>query len=723
MANKEELLPEEDRRLVEERLKALDQGIRLPKSLSAEVLSQRLTVKDRKNYREADHPDFVAWRRYAGMVAALIIVLMALVVVTNSNFQLGGLIGRSTGTAVQENAAASADAGSSAAADQEEATSEEAARSRLYATSYADISAALGRAAVWQGSQNKTAVADAAPNPENADKAQSGVTGVSAVFQPGFTQSPGEMADSVKTDGTYLYYYTPSSAQQQEGKVSIVEAESMKLVSTVSTGVCAGVDLFVRDNRLILVERDMKNVASVLYDASVTTAESDGKGGKQQPEVSAADAAKEKQETDPYGVTAVSIYDISDPGAPKLARSFLQDGAYVDSRMVDSRLYLITSKSLYSQLTQVRAPLVCDILPVVRDSVSGGSHVLDAASVAIAPGCSSQVYSTVTLIDTAAENVQAVSNAVLGGASAYFSGSAVYICYDSRDEATGASSVGIVKMAAGQDLAVTAQTTLKGDLSQPFAINRMNDTLRVGTVAVEQGTGIKRNNIYLLDGTLRLVGSVEGFASGETVQEFRFVGSMAYAVTYRQERPVFALDLSDPADPGILGQVDMAPLPKYLYPVSDTQLLGLGQAADGKGLNLSSYEVTAGQVPKQQGSTALPGAECYSDALADSRAFLYDSGSKTAAFPVVCRQAGTDKGVGKLLYWGYAVYGVADDGSFTSRGIVSHTDKLDDSYILTNQLGVSRGLVLDETLYTFSGGRIVSTGLEDMKQKAELNLN
>jgi len=77
------MLPEEEIRQIEERLKVLNTDLDLPKSLSAEELHKRLTAEDCRNFREAGHPDFMYWQRYAGMVASFIVVLITLVVTQN----------------------------------------------------------------------------------------------------------------------------------------------------------------------------------------------------------------------------------------------------------------------------------------------------------------------------------------------------------------------------------------------------------------------------------------------------------------------------------------------------------------------------------------------------------------------------------------------------------------------------------------------------------------
>ena len=50
-----------------------------------------------------------------------------------------------------------------------------------------------------------------------------------------------------------------------------------------------------------------------------------------------------------------------------------------------------------------------------------------------------------------------------------------------------------------------------------------------------------------------MTGKLEGIVPGETVYAARYLGDMAYFVTYRNMNPLFAVDLSDSANPVILG--------------------------------------------------------------------------------------------------------------------------------------------------------------------------
>lgn len=64
-----------------------------------------------------------------------------------------------------------------------------------------------------------------------------------------------------------------------------------------------------------------------------------------------------------------------------------------------------------------------------------------------------------------------------------------------------------------------------------------------------------RNDVYVLDASLKTVGSVTGLAEGEQVFSARFDGDYGYLCTYRQTDPVFAVDLTEPTNPKVVGEL------------------------------------------------------------------------------------------------------------------------------------------------------------------------
>ena len=76
---------------------------------------------------------------------------------------------------------------------------------------------------------------------------------------------------------------------------------------------------------------------------------------------------------------------------------------------------------------------------------------------------------------------------------------------------------------------------------------------------------------------------------GERLYATRFIGNRGYVVTFRVTDPLYILDLSDPTDPFIAGELKIDGYSDYLHPISENLLLGIGKDAkaaefgDGRG--------------------------------------------------------------------------------------------------------------------------------------------
>src|SRR5690606_5418097 len=107
------------------------------------------------------------------------------------------------------------------------------------------------------------------------------------------------------------------------------------------------------------------------------------------------------------------------------------------------------------------------------------------------------------------------------------------------------------------------------------------------------------NNVYILGqdgGELNVVGRLENIAPGEQLFAVRFMGNRGYVVTFQQIDPLFALDLSNPAHPQLVGELEMPGFSTYLHPVGENYLIGIGRDADltgrVQGVQVSLFDVT-----------------------------------------------------------------------------------------------------------------------------------
>lgn len=91
-------------------------------------------------------------------------------------------------------------------------------------------------------------------------------------------------------------------------------------------------------------------------------------------------------------------------------------------------------------------------------------------------------------------------------------------------------------------------------------------------------------------GTLQKVGELPNSnrpaplgKAGEQLYATRFLGTRGYLVTYRLTDPLYVLDLSNPADPKIDGELQVDGYSDYLFPLDQNLLLGVGKDAKSDG--------------------------------------------------------------------------------------------------------------------------------------------
>ncbi len=243
------------------------------------------------------------------------------------------------------------------------------------------------------------------------------------------------------------------------------------------------------------------------------------------------------------------------------------------------------------------------------------------------------------------------------------------------------------------------------------------------------------NNLYVLDENLRVVGALEGLAGGERIYSARFIGNRAYLTTFKQTDPLFVIDLSEPAQPMVLGQLEMPGYSDYLHPYDENTLIGFGKdtaesewgGAVTKGLKLTLFDVSDVANPKVIDTYIIGDAGSDSIALSDHKAFLFSREKNLLSLPVSIRELAGNNYYGKLTFSGAAVFKV-DQAGFRLLGKIDHSDggytAASDYWDGVNYYDntVKRSLYIDDTLYTFSNQYIKMNKIKDLAEVKVLKL-
>lgn len=115
--------------------------------------------------------------------------------------------------------------------------------------------------------------------------------------------------------------------------------------------------------------------------------------------------------------------------------------------------------------------------------------------------------------------------------------------------------------------------------------------------------------------------------TGEQVFAVRFVGERAYIVTFRMIDPLYVLDLHDPHDPAIAGQLEIPGVSNYLRAIGSSYLLAVGQdvTPDGRrgGVKVELFDVRDITHPQSLGVQLFGQSGSWSEALHDPHALTF----------------------------------------------------------------------------------------------------
>jgi uncharacterized secreted protein with C-terminal beta-propeller domain len=335
---------------------------------------------------------------------------------------------------------------------------------------------------------------------------------------------------------------------------------------------------------------------------------------------------------------------------PRLAGTLTVDGSLVDARQVGGVARLVvrsTPRVDAESPAAIDTAAISDWLPRYRLSLDGRttSGSVDCQHVSRPLHYSGLTMLTVYSIDLDAAplTVGDPATVVADGGVVYGTSDSLYIAAVDRSMAEGIG---------GQLTAPSTQTQIyEFDVSKPgrpvfeasgevpgspinqYAMSEYDGTLRVVTTAVGAvpagpSSTTSESALHVLrqrGEDLSEIGRLDGLGRGERVYSVRFVGPTGYVVTFRQTDPLYVMDLSDPANPAAVGELQLTGYSAYLHPAGDGRLIGVGQEANARGrvlgTQVSLFDVSAPSKPDLIARYQLNGG--HSEAEVDPHAFLF----------------------------------------------------------------------------------------------------
>lgn len=335
-----------------------------------------------------------------------------------------------------------------------------------------------------------------------------------------------------------------------------------------------------------------------------------------------------------YTDTHVNIYDVSNALTPTLQKEITMNGAYVSSRLVDGKLYTVSSYGVNVSEDDYKSKCIPEI------TVNGDKSLVPADKITIVEETDSPTYAVVNTTDLDSLNI--IDNmAVLGDAQyVYATTKSLYLVdgYYNTEKCTTFSKIMKFELTES-GVKFNSFGLAEGRINDNLSMSEQGDYFRIATTydKVEiDGSGDdatvsylgESNALYIFDKDMKNVGKLCDIAEGEIIRSARYVGNYLYLVTFRQTDPLFVIDLSDSTNPKIVGEVKLPGFSRYLHPVGDGLLIGVGEDGTEEGINgnmkVSLFSVADPANPVEISKLLVSGedGDAYSNLSYDYKAFV-----------------------------------------------------------------------------------------------------
>lgn len=371
----------------------------------------------------------------------------------------------------------------------------------------------------------------------------------------------------------------------------------------------------------------------------------------------------------------VDLLDVANSAAPARLQRWRIDGRLVGTRLIGSKLYLVTQHAPLLAVDTLPATTkpeerdaalarltVAEVLPTIRVDGGRAQPLLQDTDCFVQPANAAAgiEITAFTVVDLATPTLTRTSRCFAGGSEAlYMSTESLYVAttryaytaaVSSLLRMPGGMTTDIHKFAlsgnalAGPAIDYRGSGEVQGHLGwdvqrKSYRLSEWKGDLRVLSFTGETGWGIVTSlgnsgdpgELHLppaspatltvlrersSDKSLQVVSTLPNAKRPQAIGKpdeqlygVRFLGDRAYAVTFRRTDPLYVLDLSNPADPQAVGELQFTGFSDYLFPLADGLLLGVGKEAseDGRisGVKVALFDVANPAQPRQTASLSF----------------------------------------------------------------------------------------------------------------------
>lgn len=336
----------------------------------------------------------------------------------------------------------------------------------------------------------------------------------------------------------------------------------------------------------------------------------------------------------------VQVYNVENKASPQLVHQIFLNGTIINSRIMNDTLYLF---SRYAPDKAALEDNVDNVIPLI--SINDQDHPLitdDNCYVAADNSGSSIVTSMIAISLVDPEKINSVCfNAQTSGE--YISKNAIYLTdvvslnypFGTRFSRTQVHKFDLDNLEINYAGSAVVAGSFYGYGHNEFRISEHNGDVRIITTVMDWTNSVDSRDhiLYVLrpnpeKKSLEVVGKLpnaerpaEIGKPNENLYGVRFFDDKLFAVTFEQIDPLYVIDLTDPTDPYLAGDLEVTGFSEMLHPVSDELLLGIG-VSESRGIKVELFNVADIRSPMSLGAVEI-GRWGYSEALFDRHAFTY----------------------------------------------------------------------------------------------------
>ncbi len=537
-------------------------------------------------------------------------------------------------------------------------------------------------------------------------------------------------ADIIKTDGNYIY----SLSKESIVITDVTDPNKIKVASKI-TPTDNGIpeDLILFENKLVAICSEI-NSPYIYYSSNKNN-------------------------------TIVRIYDITNREEPRMVKNYKLYEPYYTTRCIGSKLYVISTGNLrkennkivryydeeYSQKeielknikylknVQTNKQTIISMIDLnnIEQNVNVSSYLIDIENAYISE---KNIY----LLDTNyKENYYPKISSIYGIKGIW--GLNDYIYDYTRNYETEIYKFNILD---NGEVKYSCKTRVKGKTINQYSLDEYNGNLRVALKDSREGS-----RIVIFNEKMNQIGETPYLAKGEQMYSTRFMGDKAYLVTYKTIDPLFVIDLSNPTEPKVLGELKIPGYSTYLHPYDENHLIGIGMQTEEKinrdiqgkvtsttatitGMKMALFDVTDPTNPVEISSTVIGDRRTTSAILTNPKALLFSKEKELIAIPVnnyakdiSIASSNTyedtinayKKNTTKYISEGYAVYSINIEKGINLKGIITQENMDNKSQYYTNSK-LLRGVYIENNLYTVSEKCIKVSDLETLKEISKIDL-